>query len=58
MTYGGPVFVLSALALVAALVLLARRINRNDQHPGASTALWLAALVVLAWTGLVWFMGA
>lgn len=51
-------FVLLALSVVAALVLLARRINRNERHPSIGTALWVVALVLLVWTGLVWLVGA
>jgi hypothetical protein len=51
-------FVVFALAVVAALVLLARRINRDERHPVISTALWVVAFVLLAWTGLVWLVGA
>jgi len=55
---GLVMFVVFALAMVAALVLLARRINRNERHPVISTALWVVMFVLLAWTGLVWLVGA
>jgi hypothetical protein len=42
--------------VVGALLLLAS--NRNERHPAISTALWVVALVVRAWTGLVWLVGA
>ncbi len=51
-------FVLSALAVVAVLAWFAIRINRDDRHPGVSAALWILVFVLLAWTGLIWLVGA
>jgi hypothetical protein len=51
-------FVLSGFAVVAALAVLAIRVNRSDGHPAISAALWLVALTLLAWTCLVWIAGA
>jgi hypothetical protein len=51
-----PAFNIAAIVLIAALALFAVRINRQDRHPIASGVLWMCAIVVLFWAGLVWLM--
>jgi 4-amino-4-deoxy-L-arabinose transferase-like glycosyltransferase len=52
----GPIFTLLSFAVVAALALLAIRLNRDDRRPAASAALLILAAAVFAWASLVWLV--
>jgi hypothetical protein len=43
-----------AIAVVAALIFLAVRSNRNDKHPAISAFAWTSAVTMFVWTVLVW----
>jgi hypothetical protein len=43
-----------AIAIVAALIFLAVRSNRNDKHPAISAFAWISAITVFVWAVLVW----
>jgi hypothetical protein len=43
-----------AIAIVAALVVLAVRSNRNDKRPAISAFAWTSAITVFVWIVSVW----
>jgi hypothetical protein len=51
---GDKVTAYLSFSVVAVLILLAVRANRNDRHPMMSAFLWALAITVFVWGALVW----
>jgi hypothetical protein len=42
------------IGIVTALILIAVRVNRDDEHPTISAFLWICAITLFVWAIMVW----